>query len=106
MEINCIYCDTTGGYRVIHKHLVEDHLDKVTTVMDDENKMKYTIDCPNCDEVIEKQVKPRSHNKEFLDEFKAEIAIVAFDRLIFHVVEEHPEALGIDPAIFDDLDEE
>jgi hypothetical protein len=102
MELHCIYCDEIGGYRDIHRHLVDAHLDQVKTKRNEKSdKMLYAIHCLYCEIVIERQVKPRSQNKEFLQEFKTEIALVAFDRLIHHLVEEHPKSLGLDPAVLE-----
>lgn len=107
MDIKCIYCGEMGGLRVIHRHLVDNHLNEVmTNRKEDSNEMQYDLECKFCDEVITKKVKPRSHNEKFLDEFKSEIAIVAFDRLIYHLVEDHTEELGIDPDILEKLMEE
>lgn len=107
MDIKCIYCGESGGLRIIHRHLVENHLIEVKTSRKEEsNEMQYDLECKYCDEIITKRVKPRSQNKRFLDEFKSEIGIVAFDRLIYHLVEEHPEKLGIDPNILEKLIEE
>jgi hypothetical protein len=107
MDVKCVYCGELGGLRVIHRHLVEEHLDQVITASDEEtNEMQYDLGCLFCDEAITRRVKPRSQNRKFLDEFKQEIGLVAFDRLIFHLVEDHPEELGIDPSVLEQLIEE
>jgi hypothetical protein len=41
------------------------------------------------------QTRSKSH---FLVEFKAEIAMVAFDQMLHHILEIHPEEVGVDPA--------
>src|SRR5574341_1006002 len=99
MEIKCPYCGTVGGLMTVHRHLVDHHLDQVVTQRDEETaRMEYRIPCPFCEEVYQRQVKPRSRNPHFLVEFKAEIAMVAFDQMLHHILEMHPEEVGVDPA--------
>ena len=105
MDISCVYCGESDSYRIIHRHMVDEHVDQVETSQNEAaDKKKYTIQCPYCAEVIERNVKPRNQDPGFLQEFKVEIAMVAFDRLIYHLVEDHPEKLGLDPELLDQIE--
>jgi hypothetical protein len=99
MEMKCPYCDLVGGLTATHRHMVEAHLEMVTTEREAEtNRMQYTVACPFCEDMYQRQVKPRSRNPRFLDEFKAEIALVAFDQMLYHILEKHSGQVGVDPA--------
>lgn len=99
MEIKCPYCDTVGGLMETHRHLADVHLDRVATERDEAtDKMQVTVSCPFCELKYQRQVKPRSRNPRFLEEFKAEIALVAFDQMLYHLLEEHPAEVGVDPV--------
>jgi hypothetical protein len=83
-----------------HRHLADSHLDLVTTERDEETgRMAFVVACPFCDVEYRRQVKPRSRNPHFLEDFKMEIALVAFDQLLYHVLESHPQELGVDPQV-------
>jgi hypothetical protein len=83
----------------VHRHLLEAHLDQVTTEHDQASgKMKYVIACPVCGLRYQHVVKPRYRDPRFLDEYKSEIGLVAFDQLLYHLEERHPaEAQGPQP---------
>lgn len=99
MEMKCPYCDAIGGLAVTHRHMLDAHLEMVTTEREDEtNRMHYRVACPFCEEMYQRQVKPRSSNSRFLDEFRAEIALVAFDQMLYHILEKHPVEVGVDPT--------
>jgi hypothetical protein len=55
------------------------------------------VPCPFCELEYRRQVKPRSRNPDFLEQFRAEIGLVAFDQMIYHLLEDHPSQVGIDP---------
>jgi hypothetical protein len=40
-------------------------------------------------------IKPRYRDPSFLEEYKMEIALVAFDQLLYHLAKDHSEASGI-----------
>ncbi len=82
----------------MHRHLVEAHLDHITMEEVEQDQLNYSVACPLCDFAHVRQVNPRGRNPRFLEEFRAEIALVAFDQLMYHLLEEHPEAVGLDPA--------
>ncbi len=97
MDIKCPYCDAVDGFAAIHRHMVDAHLDRVATERNEKtNKMHYTVACPFCQETYQRQVKPRSRNPRFLDEFKSEIALVAFDQMLYHILETHAMEVGVD----------
>lgn len=82
----------------VHRHLLEAHLDRVTTEHDAATgKMKYVIACPICGLRYQHAVKPRYRDRRFLDEFKSEIGLVAFDQLLYHLEERHPAEAGLAP---------
>jgi hypothetical protein len=82
-----------------HHHLLEAHMEMVETQYDDEaGKMHYLVPCPFCGLKYRHLVKPRRRDPRFLEEFKSEIAMVAFDQLLYHVLQKHPSEVGVDPA--------
>jgi len=98
LELKCAFCSETGSFTEMHRHLVEAHLDHITMEEAEGGKYNYSVACPLCDFKHDRQVNPRGRNPRFLEEFRAEIALVAFDQLMYHLLEEHPEAVGLDPA--------
>jgi hypothetical protein len=99
MEMKCPYCDAIGGLVATHRHMLVTHLDLVTTARDDASgKMEYALACPFCGLGYRRELRPRNRNPRFLEEFKAEIALVAFDQLLYHLLQEHPSEVDVDPA--------
>lgn len=79
--------------------MVDTHLEMVITEqVEAANQMRYTVACPFCEDQYQRQVNPRGRNPRFLEEFKTEIAMVAFDQMLYHILEQHPEKVGVDPA--------
>lgn len=92
--MTCAFCDRAGHRRELHAHLARDHADRVATRIEEESgRMFYEVRCPKCDRKIENRVKPRWKDPEFLEEFSAEIRLVAFDLLLYHW-EEHEMTEG------------
>ena len=90
--MKCPHCDFADTRMKLHRHLAEAHLDLVTTEHDEETgKMKYIVGCPVCGLKYQHAVKPRYKDPRFLEEFKAEIALVAFDQLLYHLEDKHSE---------------
>ena len=58
---------------------------------DAEGRMHYLITCPRCAGEIRHVVKPRWGDPGFLVEFQREIRLVAFDLLLYHLQDAHPE---------------
>ena len=99
IEMSCPYCDESGGLMATHRHLVDAHLEMVETRHEEETgKMYYLVPCPFCGLKYRHRVKPRRSDAHFLEEFKGEIAMVAFDQLLYHVLQAHPADVGVDPA--------
>jgi Fe-S oxidoreductase len=96
MEITCPYCGESGGLMSLHRHLVEAHIDDVTTELDEETgKMRYVITCPFCQLKYQHAIKPRYRDPAFLIEYKMEIAMVAFDQMLYHLAKEHGAEIGL-----------
>jgi len=94
--MKCPHCDFADTRMKLHHHLAEAHLDQVTTEHDEATgKMKYIVGCPVCALKYQHAVKPRYKDPRFLEEFKAEIALVAFDQLLYHLEDKHPDEAGI-----------
>ena len=99
MEMKCPYCEAMGGLTTTHRHLVDTHMEKVITERDEATQtLYYSLVCPFCEDKYQQQINPRNRNPRFLEEFKAEIALVAFDQMLYHILEHHPAAVGVDPA--------
>ncbi|MDP6225292.1 MAG: hypothetical protein QGG60_06430 [Anaerolineales bacterium] len=96
MQLRCPYCSEMGGLNGTHSHMVATHHDLLRTETDSESgKMHYVVPCPLCGLSYRHRVKPRNRNPRFLSEFRKEIALVAFDQMLYHVVHEHPDAVGV-----------
>ena len=90
--MKCPHCDFADTRMKLHRHLAEAHLDLVMTEHDEATgKMKYIVGCPTCGLKYQHAVKPRYKDPRFLEEFKAEIALVAFDQLLYHLEDKHSE---------------
>lgn len=86
----CPLCDVEAGRGEVHAHLAAAHADAVETWVDAKTqKMRYRVECPQCGAAHEHSVKPRFRDPAFLEEFAAEIRLVAFDMLLNHVEAEH-----------------
>lgn len=102
MEMRCPYCDVKGGLVAIHRHLIDDHLEKVTTQRDETSeKMYYLVPCPFCGLKYRHKLKPRNRNPRFTEEYRTQIGMVAFDQLLYHVLQKHPLDVGVDLADLD-----
>jgi len=108
LNMKCPYCDQVGGLMATHRHLIDVHLEMVETQYDEEAaKMYYLVPCPFCGLKYRHPVKPRRRDTHFLEEFKSEIAMVAFDQLLYHLLQQHPVEVGVDAADLEiDLDED
>jgi hypothetical protein len=81
-----------------HAHLWDGHPDQVRTFRDEQkNTLKFALDCPFCDEGLERVANPRGREADFLAEFRREIALVAFDLLLYHFQASHAELVGFPP---------
>jgi hypothetical protein len=99
MELRCPYCGEASGLEATHRHLRDAHADRVVTRRDDASgRMEYVVACPFCGQDCRHELRPRNRNPRFLEEFHAEIALIAFDQLLYHLLQAHPRELGVDPA--------
>lgn len=88
--MRCPWCEFEGAPRDLHAHLAEAHPEQVRF----EEKIGltfYAIECPVCHEGYEQQIKPRSRDPGFLEEYRREIRLVAMDMMINHLMAEHGE---------------
>lgn len=86
--MKCPWCEFEGAPRPLHAHLGEEHIEMVE-MQERDGKRFYRVTCPVCQDYHEQQVKPRSKDPDFLVEFRKQIALVAFDMLINHLMAEH-----------------
>jgi hypothetical protein len=92
--VTCPYCALAAPRRALHRHLAEQHADRVMTeVVEAEGRMLYRVACPHCGGEIQHQVKPRWRDPGFLAEFGREIRLVAFDLLLLHLEDAHEPAV-------------
>lgn len=88
--MECPWCDFEAPPRLLHAHLAEQHHEQVTVEHRGSSRI-YAIACPLCGAVHEQPIKPRLRDPGFLEEFGAEIRLVAFDMLINHLLVQHGE---------------
>ena len=101
----CPYCALPGTRMQTHAHLDADHGDKVRMFREDHRdqvRLKFALDCPFCDEGLERVANPRGREAQFLEEFRREIALVAFDLLLYHLQASHAELVGLPPVPADE----
>ncbi len=80
---------------MLHAHLGEQHVDAVR-FEERGGRSFYVLTCPICGDGYEREIKPRGRDPGFVDEFSAQIRLVAFDMLVNHLMGEH-EDLAIPP---------
>jgi hypothetical protein len=86
--MNCPLCPFEGSPRVLHAHLGDAH-PEVVRFEERAGRSFYALTCPVCGEGYEHQIKPRGRDPAFVDEFAAQIRLVAFDMLVSHLMGEH-----------------
>ncbi len=83
--MHCAFCDFEGPRPELHAHLTDLHPEQVRTWQNPGSGRRYfELACPDCDESFRHQVKPRSRDPNFLEEYAREIRIVAFDQFLYH----------------------
>lgn len=87
--MRCPYCAFEGNRPELHHHLVEQHSALIVTYQGEDERMFYEIVCPYCDFRFTQRVKPRWRDPGFLEEFRREIVLVAFDQLLYHLEVAH-----------------
>ena len=99
--MNCPYCAAPGTRMETHAHLGRNHPERVRMFREDDKtglRLKFALDCPFCDEGLERVANPRGRDPDFLEEFQREINLVAFDLLLYHFQASHAERVGL-PSI-------
>ena len=95
----CPYCALPGTRMATHAHLGTDHGDMVRMFRDEQKgTLKFALDCPLCEEGLERVANPRGREPDFLEEFRREITLVAFDLLLYHLHAAHAERVGLPPV--------
>ncbi len=89
--MRCPWCAFEGPPRALHAHLAEAHPNEVR-FEERIGRAFYAIECPVCHEAYEAQIKPRSRDPAFMEEYRREIRLVGFDMLINHLMGEHGDA--------------
>jgi hypothetical protein len=88
--LNCPFCSFEGTPRTLHAHLGEQHPDAIR-FEDRGERWFYALECPICGDGYEREIKPRGRDRGFVDEFSAQIRLVAFDMLVNHLLGEHDD---------------
>jgi len=86
--VHCPFCSFEGPPRMLHAHLGEQHADAVR-FEEKGGRSFYALSCPICGDGYEREIKPRGRDPGFVDEFSAQIRLVAFDMLVNHLLGEH-----------------
>jgi hypothetical protein len=101
--MNCPYCGRAGTRMETHAHLGEAHADQVRMFREEQKgQLRFALDCPFCDEGLERVANPRGREADFLQEFRREITLVAFDLLLYHLHASHAERVGLPPVPIDE----
>jgi hypothetical protein len=88
--VHCPFCAFEGQPRTLHAHLGERHEDAVRFEQRN-GRSFYALTCPLCGDGYEREIKPRGRDPGFVDEFSAQIRLVALDMLVNHLIGEHTE---------------
>ena len=75
---------------MLHAHLGEQHPEAIRFEEKGERSF-YALTCPICGDGYEREIKPRGRDPGFVDEFSAQIRLVAFDMLVNHLLGEHED---------------
>ena len=101
--MNCPYCAAPGTRMETHAHLGQDHAEKVRMSRDEaKGRLLFALDCPFCDDGLERVANPRGREADFLEEFRHEITLVAFDLLLYHLHASHAALVGLPPIPADE----
>lgn len=92
--MRCPFCSCEGSPRELHAHLGEQHPEAIR-FEERGGRSFYALTCPVCGDGYEREIKPRGRDPGFVDEYSAQIRLVAFDMLVNHLLGEHePEFVG------------
>ena len=96
--MHCPFCSFEASPRLLHAHLGEQHADAVR-LEEKGGRSFYVLTCPICGDGYEREIKPRGRDPGFVEEYSAQIRLVAFDMLVNHLLGEHePSVLGDTPG--------
>lgn len=88
--MDCPICATPhGGWHQLHRHLVDAHPEAVTRTEGAGGAPALVVHCPACTWSFEKVLSGQRREEAFAAEFGREMALVAFDQLMVHWVEDH-----------------
>jgi hypothetical protein len=88
--VKCPHCTFEGRRMDLHAHLVQAHPEGVDIFIDPgEGRMVFEMRCPICSESVRQRLKKSA---AVLESYKREIRMVAFDLLLYHLAEKHPDA--------------
>lgn len=97
--MRCPFCSRDGSRMETHAHLAEAHPERVTLGhKEGPNDPYFEVACPWCDQRAVQSVNPGGRDPSFLEEFRREVRLVAFDLLLYHLQAEHPEHIGLAPS--------
>ncbi len=88
--MHCPFCSFEAPPRTLHAHLGDQHADAVR-VEERGGRSFYALTCPICGDGYEREIKPRGRDTGFVDEFSAQIRLVALDMLVNHLLGEHED---------------
>jgi hypothetical protein len=95
--MQCPWCAVEHSPRELHAHLAGEHPDAVAFT-ESGGRSFYGITCPVCGDGYTHEIKPRGREPGFVAEFRAQIALVAFDMLVNHLLVEHDPDAPVRPA--------
>ncbi len=96
--MRCPWCELEAGPRALHAHLGELHAGEVATV-ERNDRFFYEITCPLCGARYEHLVRKAARDREFIEGFGRQIAMVALDMLVHHLLAEHEVLAGDQPEL-------
>ncbi|RMD99987.1 MAG: hypothetical protein D6814_04525 [Calditrichaeota bacterium] len=87
--MKCPYCDFEGHRADLHAHLTDTHPDGIKIYVDaGSQKLVFEMSCPICHQSVKQPLKKKA---SILEEYKREIRMVAYDILLYHFMDNHPE---------------
>lgn len=93
--MRCPWCDFEGDPRPLHGHFAVQHPGRIGFV-ERGGRTRYEIVCPICSESYDQVIKPRLDDPGFVEEYRQEIRLVAFDMLVSHILGAHTDGVGVD----------